>query len=215
TIRKKVISTGKFIQQTGGKGQYGHVVIEMIPQENKTSPVTVESKIKSGVIPQQFIPAIKKGILEAAKTGVILGFPVINVAVNIIDGSYHEVDSTEFAFQMAGSIAFSEGLKKAGSFLLEPIMDMEIVVPEEYMGLVIGDLNSRRAKIISLSTRSNARVIRAYIPLAETFNYATVLRSLSQGRGSYTMEPSYYAEVPLHIMEKIIPVYPSFGLKRT
>jgi elongation factor G len=203
TIAKKVTSTGKFIQQTGGRGQYGHVVIEMQPQELSGRGITIEDKIKSGAIPREFIPSVKKGVLNAAKSGVLVGFPVTDVAVTLIDGSYHEVDSSELAFQMAGSIAFNAGLKKANPVLLEPIMDMEIVVPEEYMGLVIGDLNGRRAKIISLSTRANVQTIRAYIPLAEIFNYSTVLRSLTQGRASYTMEPSYYAEVPLNILEKI------------
>ncbi len=207
TIAKKVTSTGKFIQQTGGRGQYGHVVIEMQPQELSGRGITIEDKIKSGAIPREFIPSVKKGVLNAAKSGVLVGFPVTDVAVTLIDGSYHEVDSSELAFQMAGSIAFNAGLKKANPVLLEPIMDMEIVVPEEYMGLVIGDLNSRRAKIISLSTRANVQTIRAYIPLAEIFNYSTVLRSLTQGRASYTMEPSYYAEVPLNISEKLILGY--------
>ena len=203
TITKKVISTGKYIQQTGGRGQYGHVVIEMSPQEVAGSGVTFEDRIKSGAIPKEFISSVKKGIFNASKSGILVGYPVIDVAVLLIDGSYHEVDSSELAFQMAASIAFNNGLKKAAAVLLEPIMDMEVVVPEEYMGVVIGDLNGRRAKIISLSTRGNVRTIRAYVPLSEVFNYATNLRSLTQGRASYTMEPSYYAEVPLHISEKI------------
>ncbi|PIP20271.1 MAG: elongation factor G, partial [Candidatus Omnitrophica bacterium CG23_combo_of_CG06-09_8_20_14_all_40_11] len=203
TITKKVISTGKFIQQTGGHGQYGHVVIEMIPQEMPGTGVTFEDKIKSGAIPREFIPSVKQGIMGAAKSGVLAGYPVTDVKVTLIDGSYHEVDSSELAFKMAAAIAFNDGIKKANPILLEPIMDMEIVVPEEYMGQVIGDLNSRRAKITSLAVRSNVRAIRTYVPLAEMFNYATISRSLTQGRASYTMEPSFYAEVPLHIAEKI------------
>jgi elongation factor G len=214
TIKKKVISTGKFIQQTGGKGQYGHVVIEMAPQETPGKGITFEDRIKSGAIPKEFIPAIKKGILEASKNGVVIGFPVIDVKVSLLDGSYHEVDSSDFSFQMAGAIAFQEGLKKANPVILEPIMEMEILVPEEYMGQVIGDLNSRRAKIIALSRRASCSSIRLYIPLAETFNYATILRSLTQGRASYTMEPSYYAEVPSHIAEKLILGYSPALLKR-
>lgn len=204
TITKKVISTGKFIQQTGGRGQYGHVVLEMQPQEMPGRGITFEDRIKSGVIPREFIPSVKEGVLDAAKSGILAGYPVTDIAVQLLDGSFHEVDSSELSFKMAASIAFNEGLKKGNSVLLEPIMDMEIILPEEYMGSVIGDLNGRRAKIVSISTRGNIRIIRTYVPLAEVFNYATILRSLTQGRASYTMEPSYYQEVPLHISEKLI-----------
>jgi elongation factor G len=203
TITKKVISTGKLIQQTGGRGQYGHVVIEIQPQEMPGSGITIEDKIKSGAIPREFIPAVKEGIMGAAKSGYLAGYPVTDIKVQLIDGSYHEVDSSEMAFQMAAAIAFNDGLKKANPILLEPIMDMEIIVPEEYMGQVIGDLNSRRAKIVSLTSRGNVKIIRAYVPLAEVFDYATVSRSLTQGRASYIMEPSYYQEVPAHIIDKI------------
>jgi elongation factor G len=215
TITKKVISTGKFIQQSGGHGQYGHVVIEMAPQEMPGLGITFKDKIKSGAIPREFIPDVKEGIMSAAKSGIMASYPVTDIDVTLIDGSYHEVDSSEMSFQMAGAIAFSEGLKKANCILLEPIMDIEIVVPEEYMGQVIGDLNSRRAKIVSLNSRANVRVIRAYVPLAEIFNYATALRSLTQGRASYTMEPSFYAEVPSHISEKIIAGFTSTGSRRS
>ncbi|MDD4894377.1 MAG: elongation factor G, partial [Candidatus Omnitrophica bacterium] len=211
TITKKVISAGKFIQQSGGHGQYGHVVLEMSPQEAPGTGVTFEDKIKSGAIPREFIPSVKQGVLGAAKSGVLAGYPVTDVKVLLVDGSFHEVDSSEMAFQMAAAIAFNDGLKKAHSILLEPIMDMEIVVPEEYMGQIIGDLNSRRAKISSLTVRANVRVIRNHVPLAEIFNYATVSRSLTQGRASYTMEPSFYAEVPVHIAEKIITGFASAG----
>jgi len=215
TITKKVISTGKFIQQTGGHGQYGHVVIEMEPQEARGSGVTFEDKIKSGAIPREFIPSTKQGIMGAAKNGILAGYPTTDIKVTLIDGSFHEVDSSELAFQMASAIAFNDGLKKAGSILLEPIMDMEVVVPEEYMGQVIGDLNSRRAKITSLAVRGNVRTIRTYIPLAEIFNYATILRSQTQGRASYTMEPSFYAEVPSHIAEKIVVGFTPGGIRRS
>jgi elongation factor G len=214
TITRKVSSTGKFIQQSGGHGQYGHVVIEMGPQEMPGLGITFEDKIKSGAIPREFIPAVKAGIFGSAKSGVLAGYPVTDVKVLLIDGSFHEVDSSEMAFQMAASIAFNDGLKKANPIVLEPIMDIEIVVPEEYMGTVIGDLNSRRAKILALSTRANVRVIRAYVPLAEMFNYATISRSLTQGRASYTMEPSFYAEVPSHIAEKIISGFSTTGSTR-
>jgi elongation factor G len=215
TITKKVSSTGKFIQQTGGHGQYGHVVVEMEPQEMPGTGITFQDKIKSGAIPREFIPAVKEGLFGATKSGCLAGYPVTDVKLTLIDGSFHEVDSSEMAFQMAAALAFNDGLKKANPILLEPIMDIEIIVPEEFMGTVIGDLNSRRAKIISLGNRGNARVVRAYIPLAEIFNYATNLRSLTQGRASYTMEPSFYAEVPSHIAEKIISGFTGSGTRKT
>jgi elongation factor G len=204
TITRKVSSVGKFIQQTGGRGQYGHVIIQMEPSEEKNKGINFIDRIKGGAIPREFISAVKEGILLAAKSGILAGYPVTDVSVTLVDGSYHEVDSSELAFQMAGSIAFSEGLKKAKSILLEPIMDLEVVVPEEFMGQVIGDLNTRRAKIVSLGKRANVRFVRSYVPLAEVFDYATHLRSLTQGRATYTMEPSYYNEVPSHIAEKIV-----------
>ncbi|MGE5309071.1 MAG: elongation factor G [Deltaproteobacteria bacterium] len=204
TLTKKIGSVGKFIQQSGGRGQYGHVVFEMEPQETPGTGVTFENKIKGGAIPQEFIPSIKQGVFEAAKSGVLAGYPVTDVKVILVDGSYHDVDSSEMAFKMAAGIALSDGLRKGKSILLEPIMDMEVTVPEEFMGGVIGDLSSRRAKIGSINSRANVRAIRTDIPLAEIFNYATVLRSITQGRASYTMEPSYYAEVPGHISDKII-----------
>jgi len=214
TITKKVHTSGKFIQQTGGHGQYGHVVIEIEPQDIPGKGIEFMDKIKSGAIPKEFIPSVKQGILDSAKSGVLAGYPVTDIKVTLVDGSFHEVDSSELAFKMAASIALSDGLKKAHPVLLEPIMDMEIVVPEEYMGSVIGDLNSRRAKIVSLSVRQNLRTIRANVPLAEIFDYATILRSLTQGRASYTMEPSFYAEVPSHIAEKIITGFTSDSLRR-
>ncbi len=204
TIKRAVNSTGKFIQQSGGRGQYGHCVIEMEPQETPGAGVTFESKIKGGAIPQEFIPAVKQGIMETSKSGVIAGYPVTDIKVTLVDGSYHDVDSSELAFKMAAGMALTDGMRKAKPVLLEPIMDMEVIVPEEFMGAVIGDLSSRRAKIISLAKKLNVNIIKAHIPLAETFNYATISRSLTQGRASYTMEPSFYAEVPSHIAEKII-----------
>jgi len=209
TITKKIISTGKFIQQSGGHGQYGHVVLEMQPQEVPGMGVTFEDKIKSGAIPREFIPDVKKGVLGAAKSGALAGYAVTDVAVKLIDGSYHDVDSSELSFRMAASIAFNDGLRKAGPILLEPVMDLEVIAPEEYMGQIIGDLNSRRAKIISITTRANVRIIRAHVPLSEVFNYATISRSLTQGRASYTMEPLFYAEVPSHISEKIVSGFTS------
>ena len=152
--------------------------------------------------------------MGAAKSGILAGYPVTDTKVVLIDGSFHEVDSSEMAFQMAAALGFTEGLRKAVSILLEPIMDLEVVIPEEYMGQVIGDLNSRRAKITSLNHKVNVQAIRAHVPLAEVFNYATAIRSLTQGRASYTMEPSYYAEVPSHIAEKIITGLASTGPRR-
>lgn len=204
TITKRIVCVGKLIQQTGGHGQYGHVVIQMKPQESQGAGISFEDKIKSGAIPREFIPSVEKGIRLAAKSGCLAGYPVTDIAITLMDGSYHEVDSSEMAFQMAAGIAFNDGLKKAKSILLEPIMDLEIVAPEEYMGHILGDLNGRRAKVSALKQRKQLRIIRALVPLAEVFNYATILRSLTQGRGIYTMEPSYYSEVPSNISEKIV-----------
>ncbi|MDD4940452.1 MAG: elongation factor G [Candidatus Omnitrophica bacterium] len=204
TISKKVNVSGKFVQQSGGRGQYGHCVLEIEPQEVPGAGVTFENKIKGGAIPQEFIPSVKQGVFDTAKSGVLAGYPVTDIKVTLVDGSFHEVDSSEMAFKMAAGMALTEGLRKGHSKMLEPIMDMEITTPEEFMGAVIGDLSSRRAKIASIAPRANIRAIRADVPLAEIFNYATVLRSCTQGRASYTMEPSFYTEVPSHIAEKII-----------
>ncbi len=215
TLTKKVIVTGKFVQQSGGRGQYGHVVFEMEPQETPGTGITFEDKIKSGAIPREFIGSVKDGVFGSAKSGVLAGYPVTDVKVALIDGSYHEVDSSEMAFKMAAAIAFNDGLKKGESILLEPIMDMEVIVPEEYMGFVIGDLTGRRAKIISLTNKANIQIIKAYVPLSEIFSYSTALRSLTQGRASYTMEPSFYAEVPLHISEKLIGGQPAVATRKS
>ncbi|MBU2541895.1 MAG: elongation factor G [Candidatus Omnitrophica bacterium] len=204
TITKKVNSVGKFVKQTGGHGQYGHVVITMAPSEAKGSGVTFTDRIKSGAIPREFIPSVKKGILESAKSGAIAGFAVTDIDVELVDGSFHEVDSSEIAFKMAAAIAFRDGMRKANAVLLEPIMDVEVVTPFEFLGQVISDLNGRRGRVIALGQRVNVRTVRADVPLAELFDYANALRSLTQGRASYTMEPSYYSEVPSHIKEKIM-----------
>ncbi|MFH1046258.1 MAG: elongation factor G [Candidatus Omnitrophota bacterium] len=202
TISREVESEEKFVQQTGGRGQYGHVVLEMRPGERNSGIVFVD-KIKGGAIPREFIPAIRDGVYESAQTGVLAGYPVTDVEITLVDGSFHEVDSSELAFKMAGAFAFSAGMKKGRSILLEPVMDAEVIIPEEFMGEVIGDINSRRAQIKSIDHRSNARVLKGHVPLAEMFGYATALRSLTQGRGIFTMEPSYYAEVPAHILDKL------------
>ena len=203
TIKAKVESVGKFVQQTGGRGQYGHVEVVVEPGARNSGIVFV-NKIKGGHIPLEYIPAVKEGVESASKSGVIAGYPMTDIKVTLVDGSTHVVDSSEFAFKMAGSIAFTDGTKRGTPVLLEPIMDIEVVVPEEFMGDVIGDLNSKRTKIESLKQRANLKVIRGFVPLAEMFGYATSIRSLTQGRGTYTMEPSFYEEVPKNIAEKII-----------
>ncbi|MGE5279696.1 MAG: elongation factor G [Deltaproteobacteria bacterium] len=204
SIRKKLNVTGKFIQQSGGRGQYGHVVVIMEPQEVPGTGITFEDTLKGGVIPREFLSSVKEGIVMAAKSGVLGSYPVTDVAVTLVDGSYHEVDSSEIAFKMAASMAFTEGLRKGDSYLLEPIMDMEIVVPEEFMGTVIGDFNSRRGKLVAMGQRGNVRVLRGHVPLAEVFDYANIVRSLTQGRASFTMEPFCYAEVPRDIANKVL-----------
>lgn len=203
TITKRVTSVGKFIQQTGGRGQYGHVVLDIAPAE-PGSGVQFTSRIIGGAIPREFIPSIEDGVIDASKSGVLASYAVTDIKVLLIDGSFHEVDSSELAFKMAASIAFSDGLKKGNSVLLEPIMDLDVTVPEEFLGDVIGDLNSRRCKIQAITQRGNVKAIRGFVPLAEMFGYATALRSLTQGRATYTMEPSYYLEVPSNISGKII-----------
>ena len=194
---------GKFVRQSGGRGQYGHAVIDMEPNEEGKG-YEFENAIVGGVIPKEYIPSIDKGIQEALETGVIAGYPVVDIKVKLIDGSYHEVDSSEMAFKIAGSMAFKEACQKAGPTLLEPIMKVSVIVPDEYMGDVIGDLNSRRGQIQGFEARSGAQQIDAFVPLAEMFGYATDLRSRTQGRGQYTMEPSHYIEIPKSIQEKII-----------
>ncbi len=199
----EVRSEGKFIQQTGGRGQYGHVVIILKPGELGTG-IEFKNRITGGNIPKEYIPSVKNGIIMASKTGVLAGYPLIDTEVVLIDGSFHEVDSSELAFKMAGSIALSEGLKKARCKLMEPIMALEVAFPETYTGEVIGDLNSRRCKIHEISQSGNIKSVKGDVPLSEMFGYATAIRSLTQGRASYTMEPSHYAEVPSNIAEKII-----------
>ena len=203
TIRKKAQGEGKFIRQTGGRGQYGHAVIEVEPLERGEGFI-FENAIVGGVIPKEFIPAVEKGIKEAMEGGILAGYPVVDVKVRLFDGSFHEVDSSEIAFQIAGSMAFKEAAKKADPVLLEPIMEVEVETPEDYVGDVIGDLNSRRGKIMGMENKGVITVVRAFVPLAEMFGYATTLRSLTQGRGTFIMKFSHYEEVPQHIAEKII-----------
>lgn len=203
TIRRPVKAEGKFIRQTGGHGQYGHVIIEIEPQEPGKGYEFV-NKIVGGVIPKEYIPAVDAGIQEAMANGVLAGYPVVDVRATLIDGSYHEVDSSEMAFKIAGSLAFKDAAKRAQPVLLEPIMKVEVVVPEEYMGDVIGDLNSRRGRVEGMEPRAGAQVIRAHVPLAEMFGYATDLRSRTQGRGTYVMQFDHYEEAPKNIAEDII-----------
>ena len=203
TITKKVKVEGKFVRQSGGRGQYGHVWLEVEPQEPGKGYEFVDA-IKGGVVPREYIPAVDKGIQEAMNTGVLAGFPVVDFKVSLIDGSYHEVDSSEMAFKIAGSMGFKEGCHKASPVLLEPIMSVEVVVPEEYMGDVIGDLNSRRGRIMGMEGRSGAQVVTAMVPLAQMFGYATDVRSATQGRATYSMTFDHYEQVPKSVSEEII-----------
>jgi elongation factor G len=203
-ITKKVPKAeGRFVRQTGGRGQYGHVVITMQPNDFGAG-FSFENKIVGGAVPKEYIPAVQAGLFEAMETGVLAGFPMEDVKVELIDGSFHEVDSSEMAFKIAGSLAFREAAKKAHPVLLEPIEDVEVVVPEEYMGDVMGDLSSRRGHIDGMEPRAGAQVIRARVPLATMFGYATDVRSMTQGRATYTMQFSHYAEVPGTIAQEII-----------
>jgi elongation factor G len=203
TITKKVKVEGKFVRQSGGRGQYGHVWLEVEPQEPGKGYEFVDA-IKGGVVPREYIPAVDKGIQEAMNTGVLAGFPVVDFKVSLVDGSYHEVDSSEMAFKIAGSMGFKEGCHKASPVLLEPIMSVEVVVPEEYMGDVIGDLNSRRGRIMGMEGRSGAQVVTAMVPLAQMFGYATDVRSATQGRATYSMTFDHYEHVPKSVSEEII-----------
>ena len=203
TITKAVDQDTKYARQSGGKGQYGHVKIHVEPNESGKGYEFVNALV-GGAIPKEYVPAIDAGIQGAMLSGVLAGYPVVDVKVTLYDGSYHEVDSSEMAFKIAGSMAFKEACQKAGPTLLEPIMKVCVIVPDEYMGDVIGDLNSRRGQIQGFEARSGAQQIDAFVPLAEMFGYATDLRSCTQGRGQYTMEPAHYIEIPKNIQEKII-----------
>jgi elongation factor G len=204
TIKKRVEKIeGKFIRQSGGKGQFGHVVINMEPSEQGQGFV-FEDKIVGGVIPREYIGPVEAGIKEALENGVLAGYPVVDIKVQLTFGSYHEVDSSEMAFKIAGSMAFKEAARQASPCLLEPVMKVEVVSPEAYMGDVLGDLSSRRGKIGGMTQRGEAQVISATVPLAEMFGYSTRLRSMSQGRAVYSMEFSHYEEVPKSKAEEII-----------
>jgi elongation factor G len=202
SIKKKVEQETKYIRQSGGRGQYGHVVIEMEPLA-PGSGFVFEDHIKGGSIPKEYIPAVEKGLKEAIESGVMAGYPVVDIQINLIDGSYHEVDSSEMAFKIAASEAFKDAQRKANPFLLEPIMKVEVITPDDFMGDVIGNLSGKRGKIEGTEKRGQATVIEAEVPLAEMFGYATVLRGMTQGRASFTMEPSHYEEVPANIALEI------------
>jgi elongation factor G len=203
TIRKPAEAQGRFIRQTGGRGQYGDVYLEVEPAAPGEG-FSFENKIVGGSIPREYIPAVEKGVREASQTGVLAGYPMVDVKVRLTDGSYHEVDSSEIAFKIAGSMAFKEACRKAKAVLLEPVMDVEVVTPEEYMGAVVGDINSRRGRIVSMEARGTSQVIRANVPLGTMFGYATDVRSMSQGRATYTMQFARYEEVPPSIAEEIM-----------
>lgn len=203
TITKPVRTEGKYIRQSGGRGQYGHVIVEFEPLSLDKTFEFVDKTV-GGVIPKQYIPAIEEGIREAMQVGELAGYPVVGVKATLVDGSYHEVDSSEMAFKIAASMAFKEAMQKGSPALLEPIMRVEVTTPEEYMGNIIADLNSRRAHIDALETRGHLRVVKALVPLSEMFGYATTLRSLSQGRANYVMTLSHYERVPDKVAEKIL-----------
>ncbi|PJE67354.1 elongation factor G, partial [Candidatus Shapirobacteria bacterium CG10_big_fil_rev_8_21_14_0_10_40_9] len=203
TIKKVASAEGKYIRQTGGRGQYGHCFLRVEPK-GRGEGYEFKSEVKGGAIPSEFIPAIEKGAREAMENGVLSGYPLVDMKVVVYDGTFHEVDSSEIAFKIAGSMALQSAVKQADVTLLEPIMKLEVTTPEEFMGTVIGDLSSRRAQILGSETRGTARVITALVPLAEIPGYATTLRSLTQGRASYYMEPSHYEEVPKNIQEQLL-----------
>ena len=203
TITKSCKIEGKYIRQSGGRGQYGHVWLELEPLEPGSGFEFVD-KIVGGVIPKEYIPAVQAGIKEAMDRGILAGYPVVDLKATLFDGSYHEVDSSEMAFKIAGSMAFQAGAKKSKPIILEPIMSVEITVPEEYMGDVIGDVNSRRGKVLGMEARANLQIIKTNVPLSEMFGYSTVLRSLTQGRATYSMQFSHYEPVPQNIAEELI-----------
>ena len=206
TIRKTVQVEGKFVRQSGGRGQYGHVRLELSPQEPGVG-FEFENAIVGGAVPREYITPVENGIKEAMENGVLAGYPVVDLKAKLYDGSYHEVDSSEMAFKIAGSMALQEGVRKGDPVMLEPVMKIEVTTPEEFMGDVIGDLNSKRGRIESMEDRAQAKVIRALVPLGEMFGYTTTLRSMTQGRASNTMEFAHYDEVPRNVAEEIIGKY--------
>jgi elongation factor G len=203
TIRQTAEAEGRYIKQSGGRGQYGHVWLRLEPLE-PGSGVQFEDDVRGGTIPKEFITPIEKGVMEAATNGVLAGYPVVDVKAVAYDGSYHDVDSSELAFKIAGSMAFRSGMRQGKPVLLEPIMKVEVTSPEQFMGDVVGDLNSRRGQIDSIADRPMVKIITALVPLAEMFGYATQVRSMTQGRAVYSMEYHHYQEVPRNVQETII-----------
>src|SRR5262249_9408628 len=203
TITRRAEAQGRYIRQTGGRGQDGHIYLRLIPNEPGKG-FSFDNKIVGGVVPKEYIPAVEKGVVEAMQNGVVAGYPMVDIKVETFDGSYHEVDSSEIAFKIAGSMAFKEAASAGSPVLLEPIMSTEVVTPEEFMGDVIGDLNSRRGKIQGMAPRPGVQVITAQVPLAQMFGYATDLRSRTQGRATYTMQFGHYAQVPKQVAEEIM-----------
>jgi len=204
TITREAKAEGRFVRQTGGRGQFGHVVLAIRPLEPGAGFV-FENKIVGGAVPREYIPAVENGVREAMDAGVVAGYPMIDIAATAVDGSFHEVDSSEIAFKIAGSMAFRAAVEKARAALKEPIMAVEVVTPEDFLGDVIGDLNGRRGRIEGMEPgHGGSQTIRAQVPLAEMFGYATAVRSMTQGRASYSMEPSHYEEVPRTVADEII-----------
>ena len=205
TFTKAVDVDSKYAKQSGGRGQYGHCKVHFEPMDaNGEELFKFDSSVVGGAIPKEYIPAVGEGIEEAAKAGILGGFPVLGIHATVFDGSYHEVDSSEMAFHIAGSLAFKEAMQKAGAVLLEPIMKVEVTTPEDYMGDVIGDINSRRGRIEGMDDIGGGKMIRGYVPLAEMFGYATDLRSKTQGRGNYSMFFEKYEQVPKSVQEKVL-----------
>ena len=203
TITRTVQAEGRYVRQTGGHGQYGHCVLELSPLEPGSGYV-FENKIVGGVIPKEYIPAIDAGIREASQSGLLGGFQVVDFKASLLDGSYHDVDSSEMAFKIAGSMGFKEALAKADERLLEPVMKVETIVPDQYLGDVVGDINSRRGRIDNIEPRNSEQAVDSFVPLSEMFGYATDLRSRTQGRGMYTMQFDHYEEVPRNVAEKVV-----------
>src|SRR5207245_161742 len=201
-IKKAGKGVGRCVRQTGGKGQYGHGEVEVRPGE-QGSGFIFEDKITQGRIPREYIPAVEKGVREALQSGVVAGYPVVDITVRLVDGSYHQVDSSEMAFQVAGSMAVKDGMHKAQPYLLEPVMKVNVVMPEEYLGDVMGDLSSRRGHILGMEGRGTSQSVTANVPLAEMFGYATQLRSMTSGRATYSMEFDHYAELPAKLDEAV------------
>jgi elongation factor G len=213
SIRHVMAGEGRFIRQSGGRGQYGHVKMRLEPLK-RGEGFAFENAIVGGVVPREYISAVEAGVVEAMQHGIVAGYPVVDVKVTLYDGSYHEVDSSELAFKIAASMAFKEAARKASPFIVEPIMSVEVVVPEEYMGEVIGDLNARRGRVRGMGDRAGAKVVVAHVPLAEMFGYATDLRSRTQGRATFTMQFAFYDEVPAHKQAELLVPYDTLQGKK-